>query len=335
MVICLPFLAWGDIITKDMKTQLQNAVYDAVGASVFTDNFDGCKDHGKYANEYTIDRRCYLTDEMKAAKPFDSVVAFVDANYDIYCTGSIIKDTTDNNLYVYTAAHCVQRDRFSQRRILLNNGDTLIVEPVYVGIVKDFDIGFLRGELISVDAAVFKISQTYDHDIPFAYIANKNNTDNVNIVGFGSLPIMSDKQIKDAKQAFASTLKQSSDILNNAEYAKMFALTLPTDQELKGSFHCKISNKSKSNNKYCQTWHGDSGAPIFDENGKVIAIHARGKGYKAAISNEEYAEISLSKFANPDTETISNKAHSKIIPIIYAPAKIYDKAKKYLNDNTK
>ena len=58
-------------------------------------------------DEYTIDKRCYVTDEQKKEYPYNAVVGLVSDN--IYCTGSIVK--YDDIYYVYTAAHCVRSEK--------------------------------------------------------------------------------------------------------------------------------------------------------------------------------------------------------------------------------
>lgn len=61
---------------------------------------DGCV----HPEQYTIDRRCYVTDVQKERLPYNTVVALVEDGIK-YCTGTIIKDE-NGDLYVYTARLC-------------------------------------------------------------------------------------------------------------------------------------------------------------------------------------------------------------------------------------
>ena len=55
---------------------------------------------------YTIDKRCYVTAEEKAQKPYNTTVALIDHVYNVpMCTGTIIQ--IQDMLVVYTAAHCI------------------------------------------------------------------------------------------------------------------------------------------------------------------------------------------------------------------------------------
>jgi hypothetical protein len=54
-------------------------------------------------DEYTIDKRCYVTDEQKKDTPYNAVVSVEDM-----CSGTIVK--YGDRYYVYTAAHCVESD---------------------------------------------------------------------------------------------------------------------------------------------------------------------------------------------------------------------------------
>ena len=40
-------------------------------------------------SEYTIDRRCYVTDKQKQQKPYNATVGLIDVDGYIYCTGTL------------------------------------------------------------------------------------------------------------------------------------------------------------------------------------------------------------------------------------------------------
>ena len=78
---------------------------------------DGCSASASHYNPalptipisrlYTIDRRCYVTDEQKKNSPYNAVVALIDNEGDAYCTGTVMKQLSTGKLYVRTAKHCV------------------------------------------------------------------------------------------------------------------------------------------------------------------------------------------------------------------------------------
>ena len=49
-------------------------------------------DHCTKPDEYTIDKRCYVTDEQKSQKPYNSVVQVIIPDKNGICTGTIVKE---------------------------------------------------------------------------------------------------------------------------------------------------------------------------------------------------------------------------------------------------
>ena len=173
---------------------------------------DGCVENGKYKSEYTIDRRCYVTNEQKQISPYSAVVALLDDKNNIYCTGTIFRDNQDflledafkyetklpvPGLFVYTAAHCINGDRV---KIRLQNGKEIITERVS-GIHSFWNKS-------TTDWAIYKIPEREQNGLPYVDIAyGENGEAELKVVGYGSLAIMTDKEIKDYKQAYIDFLK--------------------------------------------------------------------------------------------------------------------------------
>ena len=173
---------------------------------------DGCMENGKYKSEYTIDRRCYVTDEQKQILPYDAVVALLDDQNGVNCTGTIFRDNQDfllkdafryetklpvPGLFVYTAAHCITGDRI---KIRLQNGKEIITERVS-GTHSYWNKSVM-------DWAVYKIPESEQNGLSYVDIAYGENADaELKVIGYGSLAIMSNKEIKDYKQAYIDFLK--------------------------------------------------------------------------------------------------------------------------------
>ena len=277
-------------------------------------------------DEYTVDRRCYVSEEQKNESPFNSVVKIEFGNIfkDEHCTGVIAKwnrNFTKDDLsvlndlwYLFTAKHCTDADgdgipdrelniklqngnRFDVRLIGYGNRDArdktnLYGDWVLYSIPSNFIIG-LDGRyyvnMVSVENIKDKIDYVYaDAD------AEKDGR-SVMLVGYGILKIMSDTEIEEFKQRYINYLKKSgkTDIDENPEeygfvegginiandnaykFKKKF---LPYfykqdvfyDQELKFS-KCEFTEYPD-----CQIWGGDSGAPLFDSENRLVGLHSLG-----------------------------------------------------------
>ena len=188
---------------------------------------DGCMENGKYKNEYTIDRRCYVPDNQKQTLPYNATVALLNDKNEIYCTGTIFRDNQYFSLnqafqyetklpvpglYVYTAAHCV-KNKSDTLKIRLQNGKEIITEKINIG-SKPFGI-FNTGN----DWAVYKIPDDEQDELPFVDIAYSADTNSqLNVIGYGALAIMSDSEIKNYKKEYINFLENKlNEILNNKD----------------------------------------------------------------------------------------------------------------------
>lgn len=218
---------------------------------------DGCIENGKYKSEYTIDRRCYVTDEQKQQAPYNATVALLDEQGRIYCTGTIFRDNQDflledafkyetklpvPGLFVYTAAHCINGDRV---KIRLQNGKEIITEHVN---------GTYRIWAKSImDWAVYKIPEHEQLGLPYVDIAyGADAKDELKIIGYGSLAIMSDKEIQDYKQAYIQFLK--SDLAKKTDVDNLIESNCKNMQDIESYNVCKHKYLTKQD--YTQKYLG-------------------------------------------------------------------------------
>ena len=64
---------------------------------------------------YTVDKRCYVTEEQKKEKPYNAVATFILADGRTHCSGTIVKrqglTQDDVGYFLYTAKHCVDSNQ--------------------------------------------------------------------------------------------------------------------------------------------------------------------------------------------------------------------------------
>lgn len=254
---------------------------------------------------YTIDKRCYVTAEEKAQKPYNTTVALIDHVYNVpMCTGTIIQ--IQDMLVVYTAAHCIVfgEHKAEKIKIRLQNGREFIASHNnsgnYVTPKTDED----REKNYPEDWAIYNIP-TQDDSIPYTSLTNNNYTNantqyKATVVGYGSLKIMSDQDISNFKSAYIQYLKQNKQTLNkdtgyeydgidmyNATVMKFLSSQKNTfvNIELKKS-ECAYTGKGET--LACQVWGGNSGGPIFDNNNRILGIVTLGIPF---IGGPHHAEM--------------------------------------------
>lgn len=286
-------------------------------------------------SEYTADKRCYVTPEQKQQEPFNAVVALIDEDGFRYCTGTIVKGK-DNSFYLYTAKHCtdINKNGMSDHELLISLQDGT-QRSVYIDVFGDYNIE--RDDNHGGDFAIYKLNGDY---YPYALITDKKHTIGFGpfasnydalVVGYGSLKIMSDKEIEDFKQRYIEFLKNNKGIkvegtetlygfshgginslntkvkefidyyLDPSYWRDLFA-----DYELKVS-KCKYSSNGKETN--CQKWSGNSGGPIFDKDGNLMGIMTRGN---RIIGGSRHAGAENERFDL--TKSSINLIQEQIIP---------------------
>ena len=289
-------------------------------------------DHCTNPDEYTIDKRCYVTDEQKKEKPYSATVALIkkgDMLTDhgtgmftrVYCSGTIVKRrglTSDNiGYFVYTAKHCVSEDGNNIRnqiQIKTQSGKEFTATLVKAG-------DYLEKESITYpgDWAIYRIlpNDTQSNskfavgdELENMYVkidgsVGKQYRD-ARVIGYGSLTIASDAEIKDMKDKYIKFLEENdidiskldetqlsdyglsgSGVVADQEGNKWLlkfkkavwdTFLIVGDKALKVSYCAYSDDKSgeTGNMNDCQSWEGNSGGGVFDKDGNLIGILTRG-----------------------------------------------------------
>ncbi len=269
-------------LVSDKSTQISNGVL-----------IDRCLENGRFQQNYTIDRRCYITDEQKKEFPYNAIVGVsVDGGW---CTGTLVKDNADE-LYVYTATHCVKNPN-APITVTLQDGTTFSATTKYdkMGSDEYKDVAVLKIPWKN------KISLEFIKRLPLAKMGQFNSDDIFNVIGYGSLAILNDKTIHDIKQKYAKHMDiDENEIESDNEIYKKFEKFLrdytelfEDDKNLKGSFDCSLRDNASvwqgRNQTDCQVAQGSSGGPVFDKDNNLVAVLTRGYG----LQNNRYATTSL------------------------------------------
>lgn len=259
---------------------------------------DACTD----PDAFTVDRRCYVTDEQKTEKPYNAVVKVYG------CTGTIVK--IENDYYIYTAKHCVGSktvDSYESIPAVLQNGATVYADKYGVG-----NYNKATGENRGGDWAIYKIWDNFnDGTLPYVYISDKWDWGILSInrdarsVGYGALKIMSDAEIEEFKARYITYLATRKDIpyeqqtetttygfeadggikahnsyVNNFIYSFLqytdwdYLEDAFGDTDALKVSYCKYATDGSEIS--CQSWGGNSGGGMFDNKGDIMGIHVWG-----------------------------------------------------------
>ena len=184
-------------------------------------------DHCTNPDEYTVDRRCYVTDEQKAQKPFNSVVALIDGG-GIYCTGTVVTPGTRYSPFfsyntpnqipvIVTDKHCIDRNHDGQPdqrvKIMLQNGQKLDVN-----LLKTGNYNILDSTNDDGDWAVYQLPPVYyatymQENLDSVYASFSSGLYsgvNVSVIGYGFLKIMSDAEIEEFRQRYIDYLTENN-----------------------------------------------------------------------------------------------------------------------------
>lgn len=255
-------------------------------------------------SEFTVDRRCYVTDEQKQQKPFNATVALIE-NGVPYCSGTIVKGHKGDpdTIYVYTAKHCVDSDEDGKPdahvQVRLQNGDEYTVDLAGAGEQHSTSSeGYIEDN--SGDWVLYKI-QNPAADIPYVVPGKWDFISaDARIIGYGSLKIMSDAEIREFKNKYREFLKTDPRYSNKrhvvTEYVRLYdtktmdfveglmnqqhtnyVLDLFADSNLKVTT-CEYYNSNGIGVK-CQNWEGNSGGGVFDVLGNLVGIYVAGSMY--------------------------------------------------------
>ena len=266
---------------------------------LFTQNFCWALDDAcTKPKEYTVDKRCYVTDAQKKEKPYNAVVGLVDKN-GVYCTGTIV--STGNELYLYTAKHCTDHngngDSDYSLTIKTQDGKRYVV---YKDTVGTYSIPTDKKQYS--DWAVYKIKQTGLQSVNLAQKPSELFPENfVLSIGYGGLKVMSDHEIKKFKENYIEWLISKGATRENIEkHPKLYGFKNGGVNGLDDIVEHYINGLDYSYRKYifgdenklkvsrcrykfydneyvgCQVWGGNSGGGIFDFYGDLMAITTRG-----------------------------------------------------------
>lgn len=287
--------------------------------------------------EFTVDKRCYVTDKQKKVLPYSSVADLVYKGDWSYCTGtfvygvsdkkSLFNFTKDNGLvYLFTAKHCTDGD--GAIRVKTQKGKTLDLYLVRQG---DYSSGGDRRG----DWAIYKLNDDIKNDKEFLKkeigVVNTDsifmaNDRSVKLVGYGGLKIMSDKEIAQFKEDYIKyiiedagkkgTQLKRSDVEGDSTYFNTRTGGIDRDNPYLTGFVKKLESENKnifqdkdlkvstctySNNvaKGCQSWSGNSGGPVFDSDNNLVGIHNAGYGEVGGTSHAQSAyDVSIININN-------------------------------------
>lgn len=258
--------------------------------------------------EFTIDKRCYVTDEQKKVLPYSAVASIITEEDINFCTGTFVHGVDDANslfnitensgsVYLFTARHCME----NQNNILFKTQQGKRLEGYILN----------RGNYSkNGDWAIYKLSDDVKNNKDFLEkeigVVNTNTLPvvgeiPVKLVGYGHLKIMSDKEIAQFKEFYINyvvkDIAKSNVYLTNSDVEKRpdffetntggmhmnnvyvtdfisqlsdaKRLELFSDTDLKVSY-CVYQNNIAVG---CQGAGGSSGGAVFDADNNLIGIH--------------------------------------------------------------
>lgn len=256
-------------------------------------------DHCTNPKEYTIDKRCYVSEEQKQQKPYIAVVSLKKN----LCTGTIVN--IDGVAYVFTAKHCVDNDDDNEPDdkivVKLQNGINFYAYKDNVG---DYD--FETHGNRTGDWAVYRMKKSID-ELPFVYMNDDDGIYSVRVVGYGTLKVLSDLEISEFRRLYLDYLKDSfwkdinvsykygysffsPEVDGKNRYVKQFINDMSQENKkkfFKDNQQLKFSDCYYKNGKEvgCQTWSGNSGGGIFDDE-VIKGVHTTGT---RVIGGKEHA----------------------------------------------
>ena len=160
--------------------------------------------------EYTIDRRCYISDTTWQNKPYKHILKMFDNDANIvFCTANMVAGK------IVTARHCVENKDVSNITFIANTGTRISVQYRYIG--TDSTNEYVP---VSQDWVILTPKAEFQNFVKENSIYNVADISNFNggsfiIMGYGGLKILKDKEIKNLKKAYIEYL-QTTDVANSS-----------------------------------------------------------------------------------------------------------------------
>ena len=292
-------------------------------------------DHCTNPKEYTIDKRCYVTQEQKQQAPYNSVVGLLDENGEVHCTGTLAAFTSWSKSAkvprdLITAKHCV-KDLPKKLTVRLQDGRELDADFVETT-GADISSGSWAQDTAREDWAIYRFSGDVSifPEIEPVYIKNQDVPVGtfISVVGYGGLKIMSDTEIEEFKQKYLEHLKQVKNVVPGTGGRLTYDGTdtgikadgsIYADNDMVNSFiRDTLARSNKANNAYvwelfrdkrlkiskckyqdeqnvCQIWNGNSGGPIFDNRNNLVGVLSTGWGLIGGEKHAAMGELASTK----------------------------------------
>ena len=235
-------------------------------------------------NEYTIDKRCYVTDSIWKNRPYKHILKMYDnAENIVFCTANMVAGK------IVTAKHCVENKDVSNITFIAHTGTRISVQYIntetnlydYAPISQDWVVLTPKAEFQNFvkENSIYNVQDFSDFaDSSFV------------IIGYGGLKILNDKEIKNLKKAYFEYL-QATDAANSSikddktasvnqkiggfkdaitSYLHKYGFNSAEDvfmdtNKMKLSICAYVENLSELNmiSAKCQVWAGNSGGGLY------------------------------------------------------------------------
>ena len=260
---------------------------------------------------YTIDKRCYVTEEQKKQKPYNAVATLVLNDGRTHCSGTVVKrqglTIDDVGYFLYTAKHCVDlnHDNITDDllRIRLPSNQEFNAKLVKQGNLDYQDPASQTGDWAKYRLVTIEQNSAdgVKDSLGGAYVKINDSfargAKNVRIIGYGKLKIMSDQEIQDFKNEYTDFIDKTGTNANDTHtddggiYGNGVTMFVLKNNNRFNDNLLKVSKcYQDANTKFtgCQGWGGNSGGGAFDDNGNLMWIPTLGH-YQ--IGGKDHASI--------------------------------------------
>ena len=269
-------------------------------------------------DEYTIERRCYVTNDVWQRAPYKHVLKMQKrSNGLVFCTANMVKGK------IVTARHCIENNNMFDVDFVAFDGRKIQIG--YLDHLSKYPNEYYQRDIAILEPSLWGTSFVTENSINVIDDASGeiNNKSFIN-VGCGGLKILSDKEIHLFKQAYSEFLKnpnkqtvpagEESDVLYNpiidngktanlipylgqkgflnefTQYLQKYGLGSAEDL-FHDSYNMKMSlctdfDLSRSLGlvySNCKGWHGNSGGGVY----RVSGVLDKNNFIKTNICNSD------------------------------------------------